>query len=246
MMPSRAQPPSPLRPTEPVRAQRQRLLKYGAALGLAAAAGAALWLWPGQAGERSAGATASVRAEGEQLFLVRGDQQRALGPGQSEQLVISDRVHTAAGRATLLLPSGSRVQMDEKTKLHLAQVGTSRDETVRLLDGSIQLQVPQRAADEYFVVLTATTKIVVHGTRFRVDLGPHARPGTACVEVQEGLAVVHTAEAAHYLGPGESAGCTGVGLPSPRVTEPKRDAAPVAPAARARSAAAKTGNAARP
>lgn len=44
--------------------------------------------------------------------------------------------------------------------------------------------------------------IVVHAARFGVELGPPARPGAACVEVQEGLVVVHTAEAAHYLGPG--------------------------------------------
>jgi ferric-dicitrate binding protein FerR (iron transport regulator) len=215
---------------EPVR-DRQRLLKYGAALGLAAAAGAALWLLLGQPGERSAGATVSVLAEGGQLFLMRGDQQRALGSGQTEQLVLSDRVHTGAGRATLLLPSGSRVQIDKRTKVQLAEIGASRHETVRLLDGSIQVQVPKRAADEHFAVLTATAKIVVHGARFGVELGPPARTGAACVEVQEGLVVVHTAEATHYLGPGQSAGCTGVGLPSP-VIEPT--AAPARSAAEPR------------
>ncbi len=232
---------------QPARLRRKRLLGYGAGLCLAAAAGATLWLLPRQAAEPTSNTMASVQATGGELLLLRRDQQRALAAGKSEQLAVSDRVHTAAGSATLTLPTGSRVSVSSKTTVQVAQLGADGYETLRLLDGSIQVQVPKLATGEYFAVLTATSKIVVHGTRFAVDVGPRALPGAACVEVQEGLVAVHAAEGAHWLGPGESTGCRSTEQPITRAAEPKSAVNAAAPAAPARAGAvAKGGGSAEP
>jgi TolA-binding protein len=214
---------------QPPRARRQRLLKYGAAIGLTAAAGVAAWLLPRQAGEPAAQAPANVRAEAGRLVLMRGDEQRTLSPGESEQLTLSDRVHTAEGGATLTLPTGSSVQVNQKSTVQVAQLGSGGYETVRLLAGSMQVQVPKLATGEYFAVLTPTSKVVVHGTRFGVDVGSRALPGAACVEVQEGLVAVHVPEAVHWLGAGESTGCSSTVRPAGRTAEPKSVVAPVVP-----------------
>jgi hypothetical protein len=233
---------------QPARARRRRLQKYGAVIGLAAAAGAALWLLPRQAGEPVTRAPASVRADGGQLFVMRGDQQHALDPGKSEELAIADRIHTAAGTATLALSTGSRVQISPNTTVQAEELGTFGYETLRLLGGNIQVRVPKLATGEYFAVLTATTKIVVHGTRFGVDVGPRALPGAACVEVEEGLVAVHAPEATHWLGPGESTGCRGTEQKAARAAEPKSDAVhalPAPPSVPSKSAAvAKAGSSA--
>ncbi len=217
---------------QPGRLRRKRLLRYGAGLGLTAAAGAAVWLSLQQARDATPHATASVQATGGELVLLRGDQQRAVAAGNSEPLAVSDRVHTAAGGATLTLPTGSRVSVSGKTTVEVAQLGAGGYETLRLLDGSIQVQVPKLATGEYFAVLTATSKVVVHGTRFAVDVGPRALPGATCVEVQEGLVTVHAPEGEHWLGPGESTGCRPLEGPTTRAAEPK---SPVTPAASARA-----------
>jgi hypothetical protein len=232
---------------QPARLRRKRLLAYGVGLGLTAAASTALWLSLRPGHETTPYATASVQATGGELTLLRGEQQRALAAGESEQLAVSDRVHTAAGNATLTLPTGSRVSVSGNTTVQVTQLGAGGYETLRLLDGSIQVQVPKLATGEYFAVLTATSKVVVHGTRFAVDVGPRALPGAACVEVQEGLVTVHSPEAAHWLGPGESTGCRSAEEPTTRAADPKSAATPAAPDAPARAGGvAKAGGSAGP
>jgi hypothetical protein len=158
--------------------------------------------------------------------LLRGDEQHALGAGESEQLVVSDRLHTAAGNASLSLPTGSRVRVGPKTTLQVVELRAGGYETLRLMAGRIDVRVPKLAAGEYFAVLTASTKVVVHGTRFAVDVGERALPGVACVEVQEGLVAVHAPEAVHWIGPGESTGCRAAQGPAERATGTDRVTAP--------------------
>jgi hypothetical protein len=69
------------------------------------------------------------------------------------------------------------------------------------------VHVPKLETGEYFAVLTETSKVVVHGTRFTVDVSQRATPGATCVMVDEGLVAVHTAEQVHWVGVGESWGC---------------------------------------
>lgn len=200
----------------PSRLRRRRAI-YGAAVAFAAAAGALLWLSPVSTSQQVVRREPNVRAVDGELLLLRGDREQAVRQGQSLQLAVSDRVHTRSGAANLVLPTGSAVRVSPQSTVQVAQLEPGSYETLRLLEGSVHVQVPKLAAGEYFAVLTATAKVVVHGTRFDVAVGEPAQPGAACVRVQEGLVAVHTAEAVHWVGPGESSGCK---LPSRAASEP--------------------------
>lgn len=196
---------------------RRRRAAYGAAVVFAAAAGIALWLMPFSASQHQVHNEPNVRAVTGELLLFHGASQHTVQSGRSSKLAVSDRVHTRSGAASLVLPTGSSVRVAPESTVQVAQLEPGSYETLRLLEGSVHVQVPKLAAGEYFAVLTATSKVVVHGTRFDVAVGERAEPGAACVQVQEGLVAVHTAEAVHWVGPGESSGCK---LPESATSEP--------------------------
>jgi len=200
----------------PQRRRQRHLLGYGASTMavLSAAAAAVLWLAPVANNDDNL----TAHANGGELLLLRGQGQQSVAPGESTVLQVLDQVRTTeASNATLTLPTGSNVELRSSSTVQIAQINSGSYETLRLLNGSVRVKVPKLAAGEYFAVLTATSKVVVHGTRFTVDVGAGALPGTACVAVEEGLVAVHTAEEIHWIGAGESWSCRG--------SEPK--AAPV-------------------
>lgn len=189
----------------PQRRQRKTLVAYGSGLVLAAAAAVALWLSPNLFDSGSNLVASS--AEGD-FVLLRGEQQETVRAGHTARLEVADQVRTpATSSATLTLPTGSNVQVNESSAVQIAQLNAGNYETLRLLGGSVKVHVPKLKTGEYFAVLTETTKVVVHGTRFSVDVGERATPGATCVTVTEGLVAVHTAEQVHWVGVGESWGC---------------------------------------
>jgi hypothetical protein len=188
----------------PRRRQRRLAGLYGSGLALAAAAAFALWVSPTLFNtENNLIATSSG-----DFLLLRGEQQETVHAGATTQLRELDQVRTPASHgATLTLPTGSDVQVSESSAVQIAQINPGNYETLRLLGGSVKVHVPKLETGEYFAVLTETSKVVVHGTRFTVDVSQRATPGATCVMVDEGLVAVHTAEQVHWVGVGESWGC---------------------------------------
>jgi hypothetical protein len=188
----------------PKRRQRRLVGLYGSGLALAAAAAVALWVSPALfKSESNLIATSSG-----DFWLLRGEQQETVHAGAAAALQELDQVRTPASHgATLTLPTGSDVHVNESSTVQIAQINPGNYETLRLLGGSVKVHVPKLKTGEYFAVLTETSKVVVHGTRFTVDVSQRATPGATCVMVDEGLVAVHTAEQVHWVGVGESWGC---------------------------------------
>jgi TolA-binding protein len=204
----------------PKRRQQRAVTLYGSGFALAAAAAVALWVSPTLFNSESNLTALSNQGD---FLLLRGEQQETVHAGAATQLHELDQLRTpATNGATLTLPTGSNVQVNESSAVQIAQINAGSYETLRLLGGSVKVHVPKLKTGEYFAVLTDTSKVVVHGTRFTVDVGQRATPGTTCVMVDEGLVAVHTAEQVHWVGVGENWGC--------KTSEAKLDDAPTAPA----------------
>jgi ferric-dicitrate binding protein FerR (iron transport regulator) len=188
------------------RRRRQRLFTvYGSGLALAAAAAVALWVSPSLL---KPGSDMVAQANGGEFWILRGEQQQTVRAGNATHLEELDQVRTpASNSATLTLPTGSDVQVNASSAVQIAQINAGNYETLRLLGGSVKVHVPKLKTGEYFAVLTETSKVVVHGTRFTVDVGAQAVPGATCVTVDEGLVAVHTAEQTHWVSAGNSFGC---------------------------------------
>jgi hypothetical protein len=224
--------------------RRQRLFTvYGSGFALAAAAAVALWLSPNLLKPDTKMLAQSSSGD---FWLLRGEQQETVHAGAATRLEELDRVRTpATNSATLTLPTGSNVQVNASSTVQIAQINAGNYETLRLLGGSVKVHVPKLKTGEYFAVLTETSKVVVHGTRFSVDIGERATPGATCVAVEEGLVAVHTAERVHWVAAGESFGCKDAAAKNdvPNAAAPTEQAEqPQTPTAPARSVGSGSGS----
>jgi len=141
------------------------------------------------------GAGASVWADGTRAALTEGD---ALGAGS--------RLETPAnGRAALAFASGTSGVLGESGDLTVA--GDDTTQVLRLEAGSVDLHVAKVSADHRFLVTTPDAEVEVHGTQFRVSIGPMS---TGCADVAltrlvvtEGVVVVRHAGVEKRVAAGE-------------------------------------------
>lgn len=127
--------------------------------------------------------------------------------------------------ALLTTASGVRIDAAERTRVRLRGAAGARAEGLALERGAVRCRVPPLGKGQSFVVSTADTRVVVHGTDFSVELGgeagaqdsPHqrvAKPSASaspCVRVREGLVEVqHRGAPSAWLGPGSAWGCADV------------------------------------
>jgi hypothetical protein len=127
-------------------------------------------------------------------------------------------------RASALLTTASGVRIDaaERTRVRLRGAAGAHAQGLALERGAVRCRVPPLGKGQSFVVSTADTRVVVHGTDFSVELGSQAgtddeqargqttpRANTApCVRVREGLVEVqHAGAPSAWLGPGSAWGC---------------------------------------
>jgi hypothetical protein len=147
-------------------------------------------------------------------------------PGDGE-LQVPDRAS-----ALLTTSTGVRIDASERTRVRVRGAAGAHDQGLALERGTVRCRVPPLGRGQSFVVSTATTRVVVHGTDFSVALGgelgtedaaPAARENTPgaghaqktssvaaapCVRVREGLVEVQQAGApSAWLGPGSAWGC---------------------------------------
>lgn len=103
-------------------------------------------------------------------------------------LAADDKVRTGvSGQALVTLASGATVEIGARTELRFEPAG-AREELIRLDLGRIDLKVPPLREGASLAVRTPHAKVVVHGTRFSVDVHRVAgSPGlVTTVEVMEG------------------------------------------------------------
>jgi ferric-dicitrate binding protein FerR (iron transport regulator) len=112
---------------------------------------------------------------------------------EAQPIDTGSRIETPAnGRAALAFATGTSAMLGESADLTLG--GDAATQILRLDAGSIDLQVAKVSVDHRFLVATPDAEIEVHGTAFRVAIGP---PDPACSEdavthlvVTEGVVVV--------------------------------------------------------
>lgn len=112
-----------------------------------------------------------------------------------------------SSRSSLTTPEGVEVQLAEQTRVGLdLLVPQDKTSELRLLAGSVSCHVPHLGSAGSFAVVTANTRVIVHGTRFSVDV--RGKDETrACVRVTDGLVEVRNGSERVMLGAGKQWGC---------------------------------------
>lgn len=171
------------------------------ALALTAAAGGALMLfWPAR-GERHAAAGACSgapcsSARGLALGITHARGPDAFAGGKSFVAPLDEP-------ASVVLPSGTRITLDERSALERRE--DTSTQRFAVLRGRARLQVAKLRAGERFVVETPSAEIEVRGTVFSVRID---EPAAGCatrtaVDVEEGAVAVRFTGGELLLHPGD-------------------------------------------
>jgi hypothetical protein len=99
---------------------------------------------------------------------------------------------TREGRAQLAFDSGAHAEVSEDAELRITEVGAIGRETVLLMRGRVDVDVPKRVTPVVFSVKTPDALVLVHGTRFSVDVDPLRRGAQTQVEVSHGVVAVQS------------------------------------------------------
>jgi hypothetical protein len=163
-------------------------------------------------------AQAVVEAVVGQAYVFHGEESRSVVEGASvgagDRLVVQ-----RGGRVAFVLPTGTRVAIDEGSDIAVVTEGTTQ--RFRLAAGSIRADVHKLAQGEQFVVGTRDGEIEVRGTSFRLsDVPSDAACGngsTTRLSVYEGVVAVRVGSAEARVAAGESWPANCVGVPSSAV-----------------------------
>ncbi len=108
------------------------------------------------------------------------------------------------GAFELAFPSGAHARGGAATRLSVGEVGAERRESLLLSRGSVDVEVPRLAQPVEFAVDTPDARVVVHGTRFLVQVDPGAPAGAATqVSVSRGIVSVQAGSKEVWLRAGE-------------------------------------------
>lgn len=148
----------------------------------------------GSVGETLARTSSGSRA-------LRAGESLAQDPGRLET--------AASGSAELLTPAGLGLRLGNATRLSLAALlGTSSKNQVDLQQGELTCTVPHLQEGQRFAVQTPDARVVVHGTVFSVRVDRARALGQeTCVEVTEGVVIVHHQHGETALNAGDRWGC---------------------------------------
>jgi hypothetical protein len=172
---------------------------------------------------------AVVEAVVGEAYVFHGDQSRAVvegaAVGAGDRLVVQ-----RGGRVAFILPTGTRVAIDEGSDFAVVTEGTTQ--SFRLAAGSIRADVHKLAQGERFVIGTRDGEIEVRGTSFRLSDVPSVAAcgsgSTTRLTVYEGVVSVRVGAAEARVGAGQSwpADC---GEPSSSAAAPSAAPAPARP-----------------
>ncbi|MEP7050342.1 MAG: FecR domain-containing protein [Pseudomonadota bacterium] len=188
-------------------------------LGAVAALAASVGLWVGAhellraphvAGATAASEVARVVSVSGGATLVRvGSMPSALIADQL--LSAADELRSGTGARAALALSGAgkaKVEVAEDTRLRLNQhpvlAASTHEDWLDLEQGLVTLQVAKLAPGLGLAVQTPDARVIVHGTRFSVQVSQRAPSGTVTsVAVTEGRVEVDSLGRVVFLGPGE-------------------------------------------
>jgi len=157
-----------------------------------------------------AGAAASARAVNGQVEIVRNGETSDLSQTKHQPVRMHDLIKTGSDSgARLSTSSGAAIRLASSTELSLVPAGgraSAGDERIRLTQGRVDVEVSKRAPGHTFSVSTPDALVVVHGTRFTVEVS-RAKPGmvpVTSVRVTEGKVSVRNSRGAAMLEAGSS------------------------------------------
>lgn len=189
---------------------RQRLVRRVrigslAVVALAASFGLASWRFETRAPTvASSQLRVQVAAHGEQPVLWRADGAEERSIRGADELHGAGELRARDG-ASASLRSALGVELEVASRSRVRVLAAERgSETFSLLEGELHCRVPPLQKGQSFVVATPSSRVVVHGTDFRVRVGG---PYGSCVSVREGLVEVQREGASVWLGPGNDWGC---------------------------------------
>jgi hypothetical protein len=178
------------------RRQRRHFVRIAAALAVAASVlGVAFGGWLVGRGDKIA-ERSLLESAGVRFVAVRGAPLvtdvagHVLSAGAS--LGAGAELQTREGRVELAVESGAHTEVSERAELRIAEVGSMGRETIVLRRGRVDVEVPKRVAPGVFSVKTPDALVVVHGTRFSVDVDPLRRGMQTRVEVTRGVVAVQS------------------------------------------------------
>jgi|GEM_PF-5419505 len=153
-------------------------------------------------------AAGSVKSESGTVMYRQESSNWAKMPASGE-LPSGATVKTAdASSVNVVTPWGASVAIKSTTVLEFPSAEEGAEvspRVVRLLSGSVELDVPPLGPDETFAVHTKNHQVVVHGTQFSVTV---AEEGAApCVVVNRGVVEVKGPSNGAWLSAGQSSGC---------------------------------------
>jgi hypothetical protein len=189
------------------RARQERVRRQRIFAGLAVAAGVLAvatggW-WIGRQGGAVVAQVSGVelqRAEGD--VRVHDASGRVLASG--DPLPFGATVEARSGSFELTFPSGAHAQGGSATRMSVGEAGSQRRESLLLARGSVEVEVPRLTQPIEFAVDTPDARVVVHGTRFRVQVDPSAPPGASTqVAVTHGIVSVQAGSKEVWLRAGE-------------------------------------------
>jgi hypothetical protein len=160
---------------------------------------------PAAAAPAAVPAEAMVEAVVGDAYVIHGDQGHSVVKGSPVDA--GDRIVVQrGGHVAFVLPSGTRVAIDEGTDLSIVAAGAMQ--LFRLGAGSMQAEVQKLGPAERFVVRTRDGEIEVRGTSFRLsDTLPDIACGggtTTRLSVYEGVVAVRIGAAEVNVSAGEA------------------------------------------
>jgi hypothetical protein len=147
-------------------------------------------LWRGTGASTADGALEVVVSEGSATQF-RGAAQTDVPPKRSTHIAAAGDLVTAAdSNARVRTADGLEIELRGRTRVSLGELKASKSQ-VRLLGGGIRCNIPHRAAQQAFQVVTPDVTVVDLGTVFTVSLeGPNLATHIA---VEEGEVLIETA-----------------------------------------------------
>lgn len=222
--------------------RRSRSVPMGVVVsGLAAAAAlllialASSWLWDddtlGVVVPRGADVAADAGSAVAQIESVSGAVQVVLGGREQLDAKSPPRVNAVhADRnssAVVRMASGTRILVGSSTSLEVSALPPADPllrEEVTLSVGRVDVAVPRLNSGDSFEVVTQQARIVVHGTRFSVEVGFREAAQWTKVAVTEGQVSVHHATGVAVLGGDSTWTSVADDEPAPEVIDERSDA----------------------
>jgi hypothetical protein len=134
----------------------------------------------------AAGRVPVVRAVAGDVEIVHGAKRVRASSAEPSAFAPADEIHTTAGaRASAELPSGAKVNIEERSLVRLSALSSGGEE-LDLARGRVEVRVPHLPRGATLAVKTPDARVSVRGTRFIVEVAERDAQSVTSVSVLDG------------------------------------------------------------